>query len=325
MTLASTSPLSTARLIASDIKLAHSVFALPFAILGACMAAIQGFFILDFGFDFEHQHSPTRLDLARHAHLPGKIALIILAMVFARTVAMLANRLLDRHIDRHNPRTANRAIPSGRLPARTALLVLVLCAVAFAGVCACFGWLYENWLPLQLAPLVLVWISAYGLLKRWTWLCHLYLGISLAFSPIAAAIAVNPDALRHQTSLYLLSAMVLFWVAGFDIIYALQDIEVDRQQNLFSIPSRFGAAAALRISRVLHALALACLVAAGLVDPRFGALFFIGIAIVAVLLIYEHLTIARWGSTKMALAFFTLNGVISCVLGILGVIDVLVL
>lgn len=315
MSLASTSPLSTARLIASDIKLAHSVFALPLAILGACMAATA------WGGNAER----TWVRLPIWNRFAGQLVLIVLAMICARTVAMLANRLLDRHIDKDNPRTANRAIPSGQLNARSVFLTLLLCAIAFFNVCGLFGWLYGNWWPMRLGPFVLLWICAYPLLKRFSALCHLYLGSSLALSPLAAAIAIDPGVLKYQYGIWLLSAMVLFWVAGFDIIYALQDIDVDRQQDLFSIPSRFGATAALRISRVLHALALACLVAAGLVDPRFGPLFFTGIAIVAALLIYEHLTVARWGTTKMALAFFTLNGVISCVLGILGVIDVLVL
>jgi len=295
-------------LIAADIKIAHSVFALPFAFLAAFMAATP----------MTRGSDPLALDWRR---LAEQLALIVAAMIFARTVAMLANRLLDRGIDARNPRTAGRALPSRRLSPGAALAAMLLCAACFVLVCAAFGALFHNWWPLVLALPVLAWISAYGWLKRFTALCHLYLGSSLAISPIAAAIAIDPRALAHQPALWLLSGMVLCWVAGFDIIYALQDVEVDRAQNLFSIPARLGVNRAMWISRLLHALALTCLVASALIDARFGITFLSGCAIVAALLAYEHLTVSRWGTTRIALAFFTLNGVISCLLGALGVID----
>ena len=141
--------------------------------------------------------------------------------------------------------------------------------------------------------------------------------------PLAAAIAIDPHSLTHQPSLWLLSAMVLCWVAGFDIIYALQDMEVDRRDGLHSIPARLGVARAMWISRGLHVAALACLVATLIIDDRMGLIFGVGVVIVAALLLYEHLTVSRWGTTKIALAFFTLNGVISCLLGALGIADVL--
>jgi 4-hydroxybenzoate polyprenyltransferase len=310
MSMAATtqSPLGVARVIASDIKLAHSVFAMPFALLAAFMAAPGS---------HEGAHG---IDWARFA---GQLVLIVLAMVLARTVAMIANRLLDRDIDGLNPRTVNRAIPSGRLSAQGALLSLLVCAAAFLTICSTFGIVYGNWWPLRLGPLVLMWVGAYALLKRFTWLCHIYLGSSLAISPSAAAIAINPAATTQQPSLWLLAGMVLCWVAGFDIIYALQDVDVDRAQRLHSIPSRLGVHKALWIARLLHALALACLIACLILDSRLGVLFGIGVGVVAILLLYEHLTVARWGTTKIALAFFTLNGVISCLLGALGIADVL--
>jgi 4-hydroxybenzoate polyprenyltransferase len=292
------------RLIAADIKLAHSVFALPFALLAAFMAVAT-----------EHA-----LDWPRFA---GQLVLIVLAMVFARTVAMLANRLLDRDIDRANPRTAGRALPSGRLSPRAAIGALVICAILFMGVCTTFGLLHQNWWPAILGLPVLAWLSAYPLLKRFTSLCHLYLGSSLAISPLAAAIAVDPSQLVAQTSLWFIAAMVLFWVAGFDIIYALQDVEIDRAEGLHSIPGRVGASGALWISRFLHVLAAVALIAAAVVDARFHLLFALGVSIVLTLLIIEHATVARWGTKKIALAFFTLNGVISCVLGGLGIADLL--
>jgi 4-hydroxybenzoate polyprenyltransferase len=294
-----TSPLGTVRAIAADIKIAHSVFAMPFALLAAFMA-------------------PPQLEWGRFS---GQVALIALAMVFARTVAMLANRLIDREIDGRNPRTAGRALPSGRLTASRAAIALLISAALFMLICLAFGVLYENWWPTILGLPVLAWIASYGWFKRFTSLCHLWLGSSLAISPLAAAIAIEPSALA-QPAVWLISAMVLCWVAGFDIIYALQDVEVDRRDGLHSMPSRFGIGPAIWISRLLHASAVGFLLAALIIDPRLHLLFGLGVAIVAGLLLYEHLTVARWGTTKIALAFFTLNGIISCVLGVLGIVDV---
>ena len=305
--LASQSSVTTARVIASDIKLAHSVFALPFAILAAFMAAQPG---------------KTSIDWGRFA---GQLTLIIAAMVFARTVAMLANRLLDRRLDQENPRTEGRAIPSGRLSTRAATGVLLACICGFMIVCAGFGVLYDNWWPTILGLPVLGWLSAYPLFKRFTSLCHLYLGSSLAISPIAAAIAIEPTTLAHQAALWLLAGMVMCWVAGFDIIYALQDIDIDRDQGLFSMPAKLGPTSAMWVSRAMHVLAAAGLGLAIFIDPRLQMIFGIGVTIVVLLLLCEHLTVARWGTSKIALTFFTLNGVISCVLGALGVIDVLVI
>ena len=302
---APSSPIGVARVIASDIKLAHSVFAMPFAMLAAFMAARPGEATIDW------------------RKFVGQLALIVAAMVLARTVAMLANRLLDRKIDQANPRTAQRAIPSGRLSAGTALAVLAACAGGFVLICAGFGVLYANWWPAILALPVLGWVSAYPLLKRFTWLSHLYLGSSLAISPLAAAIAIEPLALTTQPALWLVAGMVLCWVAGFDIIYALQDVEVDRQQGLSSIPAKLGSRGAMWASRFLHVVAVACLVGVLLSDARLRYAFGAGVALVTILLIYEHLTVARWGTSKIAMAFFTLNGVISCVLGAMGIVDVL--
>ena len=306
MTSISFSSRAALRLIASDIKITHSVFALPFALLAAFLAA---------------RPDAEEIDWSRFG---GQLVLIVLAMVFARTVAMLANRLLDREIDRHNPRTAGRALPSGKLSPRIALGALLLTTFLFMLVCSAFGFIYDNWWPAFLGVPVLLWISVYPLLKRFTALCHLYLGSSLALSPLAAAIAVQPESVMQQPALWLLAGMVLCWVAGFDIIYALQDLEADIEQELHSIPRRFGTSGAMWISRLLHAIAAACLFAAWRVDDRFGLLFFMGACLVSGLLIFEHATVSRWGTTRMALAFFTLNGIISCGLGALGIIDILI-
>ncbi len=304
------------RLIAADIKLAHSVFAMPFALLAAFMAALGTRTPVDSDID------PFWLNFG------GQLGLIVACMFLARTCAMVSNRIIDREIDARNPRTEGRALASGRVALSRATLVLLLCAMLFMAACVCFGRFYANWWPAILGMPVLAWICAYGWLKRYTSLCHIYLGSSLAMSPIAAAIAIEPATIvpwswAFQPALWLLSAMVLCWVAGFDIIYALQDVEVDRAQGLHSAPGRMGQKSALRVARLLHATAVAALVLTFVVDHRLQILFATGILAVAILLIYEHATVSRWGTTRMALAFFTLNGLISCTLGALGILDVL--
>jgi 4-hydroxybenzoate polyprenyltransferase len=312
--------LESVRALAADIKLAHSVFALPFAILGAFMAVPS---------DPIKDVSLLRFDADLRWQFLGQLGLVILAMVFARTVAMLANRVLDARLDAANPRTAGRALPSGRASLRSAVLAIIICSALFMGVCVLFGVLWDNWWPAILGLPVLAWISAYGFFKRFTWMCHVYLGSSLALSPIAAAIAINPNAIVpwhpvFQPTLWLLSGMVLLWVAGFDVVYALQDVDVDRDAGLHSMPSRLGVRRAMWISRVMHGLAVGCLMGVWLLSPQLKWLFAGGVVLTAGLLLYEHLTVHRWGTTKMALTFFTLNGVISCVLGGLGVADLLI-
>lgn len=290
------------RALAGDIKISHSLFALPFAVLASFMAR------------------PVGESWGRFA---AQMALIVLCMVSARTFAMLANRIIDRDIDALNPRTRGRALPSGRARLRHAVAALLASAGVFALCCAAFGFAFRNWWPAALALPVLAWIGSYGWLKRWTWLCHLYLGSSLAISPPAAALAIEPASLMSQPALWLLSLNLLCWVAGFDIIYALQDVAVDRQQSLHSLPSRLGVGRALWISRLLHAISAACLLAVVAVDARFGSLFAAGVGVVAVLLVVEHTATAGGATGRIQLAFFTINGLISCLLGLLGVVSVI--
>ncbi|MBS0197374.1 MAG: 4-hydroxybenzoate octaprenyltransferase [Planctomycetes bacterium] len=293
-----------AGIIASDIKLAHSVFALPFAILAAFMA-------------FPQRPSPPWRESAI------KLVLIVVCMFFARTWAMLVNRLADRTIDAGNERTKRRAFASGRLSARTGWTAAAGCAAAFIGVASLFWFIFSNmWPPLLAAP-VLAWIAFYSFTKRFTALCHLFLGGALAASPLAAAIAVDPRTLSTTPSLWFLAGFVLMWVAGFDVIYALADEEFDRCRGLNSIPARLGWRRAIWASRALHALALALLIGAWRWDPRFGLLFGVGVAIVACLLMLEHSIVARRGKAGLDMAFFTVNGIVSCVLGAVGCLDVL--
>lgn len=295
---------SRLRLALSDIKLAHSVFAMPFAVLATVMAA--------------------RLDLG-WARLSGQFALVVVCMFLARTWAMLVNRIADWRFDRENPRTMGRAIASGRLSESAAARIAGGFAAAFVAAAGLFWVFFANPWPLALSVPVLGWIALYSFTKRFTAWCHVFLGGALAASPLAAALAVEPAFLfSHQgRGLWLLAGMVLCWVAGFDIPYAVQDVEVDRRLKLHSVPARLGVAAALWISRALHALAFALLVLFALGEPRMGVMFASAVGAVGVLLVVEHLALARRGSTGLPVVFFTLNGVVSLTLGLAGCVDVL--
>lgn len=295
-------PLAVAGHIARDIKLSHTVFALPFALLGAFLAA----------------GSVGRLPAW------GEFGLVVLCMVLARTVAMTVNRWADAALDASNPRTAGRAVPSGRVSRRAMLGAAIGCSVCFMLVTAAFWLFFENPWPLLLSPVVLVVLAGYSFTKRFTWLCHLFLGLALGVSPLAAAIAIEPGALADASlSLWLLSGMVLCWVAGFDVIYALQDIDHDQSQGLFSMPSRLGAGRALWISRAMHVLVIAALVVAWQLSPLLGLFFGAAVLLTAALLVTEHALV--WGSktNRLDMAFFTVNGVISLLLGAAGMADVI--
>ncbi|MBC8108607.1 MAG: UbiA family prenyltransferase [Anaerolineae bacterium] len=278
----------------SDIKIAHSVFALPFALVSAFLSA---------------KGKPAA----------AQLALILVCMVTARTVAMAANRLLDAELDRANPRTARRAIPRAALSSTYFIAILTICSLLFVGACAMFGVLFHNWLPLILSVPVLGFVAGYPYLKRFSRLCHYYLGAALALAPICAAIAIA----GHVTidSLFM-AAAVLCWTAGFDIIYACQDYEHDLAAGLFSVPAKLGIAGALWVSRITHAISLSTLFALGIHSPELSTLYWIGVAISAGLLIVEHSLVSPGDLSKVGLAFFTVNGIISVLLGALGILDV---
>jgi len=291
--------------MAGDIKLAHSIFALPFALLAAVLCG------------------PSRDATADQWRTFGaKAVLVIVCMVLARTWAMLFNRLVDRGFDAANGRTARRVFASGRLSARTGWVTAMVAAALFVGASGLFGLFFANPWPLMLSVPVLMWIAFYSLTKRFTWMCHLFLGGALATSPIAAAIAVDPTALTTVPSLWWLACFVLGWVAGFDIIYALADEEFDRSKGLSSIPARLGTGGAIWASRVLHGAALVFLALAWKSEPRFSWIFGVAFGLVAALLALEHWIVWRRGKAGLDMAFFTVNGIVSCVLGVLGVIDV---
>ncbi len=305
--------------MAADIKLAHSVFALPFAILATCLAL------------------PAKIE---YPTLALQFTLIILCMFFARSWAMLVNRLLDKDFDALNPRTSRRAFAAGRVSLGAGWTAAAICAGCFVFSCGLFGVLLGNYWPLILSIPVLTLIATYSLTKRFTWLCHIVLGISLAIAPLAAALAVNPGVTGLPTitvvgksitigiigghsnpSLFLISGMVLAWVAGFDIIYALADIDFDREKKLHSIPAALGWSGAVWVSRLLHFAAFILLALAWKFEPRFGWLFGIGVVVVGALLVLEHVVLVRRGKAGLDMAFFTINGIVSCLLGALGSLD----
>jgi 4-hydroxybenzoate polyprenyltransferase len=276
VTSASTLPPITAR-FARLVKIEHTVFALPFAYVGAFLA----------------------VDGAPSAH---DLLWITLAMVGARSLAMALNRLIDAGIDARNPRTAGRELPSGQL---SVAQVAVFCAASLA------LFVVSVW---QLAPLThVLWpipvagFVIYPYLKRLTWLCHLWLGAVDGLAPIGAWVAIT-NHLPWQA--WVLGAAVAFWVAGFDFFYALFDVEVDRAQRLHSIATRFGVRGAFLGARLAHAATVACLVIAGAGLPV-GVLYWIGVAVVGSLLVYEHSLVRPGDLNRLDAAFFTMNGVIS--------------
>lgn len=295
-----------------DIKIAHSVFALPFAVLGACLATPA---LAD---------PPPANPPAAWRAFAGQLALVVACMVFARTWAMLVNRIADRRFDAANPRTAGRAVASGQLSVRHAVAIALASALLFLLCCAGFLLFFGNAWPLILGAPTLGWIAFYSFTKRFTWAAHLFLGGALAASPAAAAIAVCPPALHSVPAILLLVFMVFCWVAGFDILYAQQDIDFDRAAGLQSIPARLGPHASRWISRALHLLAWLALVGAWASEPRWQAGFGVAVLLTGALLLWEHLHFARRGILGLPLAFGLINGVVSCALGLAGVADLLI-
>lgn len=282
--------------VAQDIKLSHTVFAMPWALLAMFLAA-QG---------WPHW---------------GQVALIVVCMVSARTVAMITNRLVDARLDAQNPRTARRALPSGAMSVRSYVAILAGSAVVFVGATSGFGLMYSNLLPLTLSAPVLLFIAAYPFLKRFTQLCHYYLGAALAMAPVCAWIAISGTVTLTPL---LMAGAVLFWTAGFDIIYACLDFESDRATGVVSVPARLGIAGALWVSRVSHLISVAFMIALGLHAEQLETLYFLGVGIAAALLVVEHSLVSPRDLSKVGIAFFTVNGIISLVLGTLGIVDVFV-
>jgi 4-hydroxybenzoate polyprenyltransferase len=272
---------------AAMVKFGHSVFALPFALSGAVLAA------------------------ARHGISAGQVAWIVVAMFGARNAAMGFNRLIDHRIDADNPRTADRELPAGRLSRSSVWIVTWLLAALFVFASFRLGRLC-GWL----SPFALALVFGYSWTKRFTWLSHVFLGLALAVAPVGGWVAVAGS---FSALAWLLGAAVLLWVAGFDVIYACQDVEFDRGAGLFSLPARFGPARALAVARALHAAAWGVLVAIGWLG-ELHPLYWIGVVVIGVLLAHQHRLVGPDDLSRVGLAFFNLNAVIA----VLYLVDVVV-
>ena len=272
------------------IRFSHTVFALPFALTGAVLAWKRS------GFQW--------------VQLGG----ILLCMVFARSAAMAFNRLADRRIDADNPRTAGRHLPAGRLSPAVVWLFTAVCSAGFVASTLLFLRADPpNYWPLYLSVPVLAFVGAYSLTKRFTALSHFWLGASLMLAPVAAWIAVLGDAAWTSPAVpLLLGGAVLFWVAGFDILYACQDADFDRKARLHSIPAALGVRASLRLATACHAVMLALLLILYFVDRAdLGWIYLAGLAAVTALLAYEHWIVRPDDLSRVNQAFFQVNGVIS--------------
>lgn len=303
-TLPSQSPIASRKsafaqlsLFARDIKISHTLFALPWAILSTFLASKE----------------------TRHPIAVGMIVLILICMVTARTVAMAANRLLDARLDQLNPRTARRAIPSGALSRSFVGGIVVVFILAFVAACYGFYYFYNNPWPILLSLPVLAFVSSYPFLKRFTRLCHYYLGAALALAPICAWVAISG---QLNWPPIIMAGTVLLWTAGFDILYACQDYQSDLETGVFSVPSKLGIPKALWVSRITHVACVGLLITLGLVSPTLSTFYFAGVALAVVLLIVEHSLVSPTDLSKLNLAFFTINGVISLLISTLGLIDI---
>ncbi|HTF87586.1 MAG TPA: UbiA-like polyprenyltransferase [Planctomycetota bacterium] len=262
---------------ASLVRFSHSIFALPFALQGAWLAA-------------------------RGTPPLATLGWIVLACVAARTAAMGFNRIVDRDIDARNPRTRSRELPAGKLTGKSVVLLVIASSGVFVTAAA-----QLNPLCAKLAPLVLFVLLSYSWTKRFTWLCHAVLGLSLALAPLGAWLAVRGVIDRQAWVPTWIAAAVLTWVAGFDLIYACQDADFDRKARLHSIPARFGVARALQCSRGLHVLTVGFLVLAWW-QAELGWIYAASIGLTALLLVLEHRVVRADDLSRVNLAFFTLNG-----------------
>lgn len=280
----------------SLIKFAHTIFAMPFALIGFFLALRnKGFIIAE-----------------PWAYL---LLLVILCMIFARSAAMAFNRFLDKKFDALNPRTAIREIPAGIISAKHAFIFVVLNCIAFV-VCT----FYINLVCFYLSPVALFVILFYSYTKRFTPLSHLVLGLGLSLAPIGAYLAVTG---KFNLLPILFSLSVLFWVSGFDIIYALQDEEFDRTNKLRSIPSWLGIKRAMHISEYLHLLSAASLFYAGIYG-HFSWFYWAGFAAFVFFLIFQHLLVKPYDLSKINVAFFTANGVASVIFSFLVILDLVI-
>ncbi len=270
----------------SLVKFSHTIFAMPFALIGFFLALKTN-----------NKEVFTRENL--FLLLP-----VILDMIFARNAAMGFNRWLDRNIDKKNPRTAVREIPAGKIKSKYALWFVIINAVLFL-----ITTYFINRLVFLLAPVALAVVLGYSYTKRFTWLCHFILGIGLSLAPVGSYLAVTGT---FSLLPVLFSLTVLFWTAGFDIIYALQDEEFDKENNLKSIPTILGKRNALRLSSLSHLITVVFIIFAGIKGAEFlGIWYWAGALFFSSSLVYQHLIVKPDDLSKVNLAFFTTNGIAS--------------
>jgi len=268
------------RILLEMIKFEHTIFAMPFALIGAFLAArgLPSFHVFLW---------------------------VVLAMAGARTAAMGFNRIVDRRIDALNPRTADRAIPAGQVSLIEAWLMVLFSTALFFFAC-----LMLNRLALFLSPFALGMTFFYSLTKRFTWFCHVVLGMALSFSPLGGWVAVTGS---FNGFPWVLPLGVLFWVAGFDTVYACLDAEFDRKMGLFSMPSRFGRQGAFKIAVLFHAIAFSLFTATGMISDL-NYFYYGGILLTGVAIFYQHLVVNPRDLSRIQLSFFTMNGLISLTL-----------
>jgi 4-hydroxybenzoate polyprenyltransferase len=288
------------------IRFSHTLFALPFALLSYCMA--------------------LKLNLLETPSIPFRfldLAGILLCMVFARSAAMGFNRFADRQLDAENPRTAARHLPSGILSPQNVLLFVIICSIGFIASTLLF---LPNRIPLFASVPVLLFLLGYSYAKRWTVAAHFWLGAALMLAPLAAWVVVRPELFPVPIPPLLLGLAVFFWTAGFDLIYATQDANIDKQQGLYSIPGRYGIATAFRLSALCHVVAVVLWGSLPFFYEPFGMLYGIGIGLVAVILAVEHyIAMPRRNRTvdlqRINVAFFHLNVLVSVGLAVIGIVE----
>jgi 4-hydroxybenzoate polyprenyltransferase len=286
----------------SLVKFSHTLFALPFAMIG--------FFLGVFGRKNIDGIEPPAMYV-----LVLKFFLVLICMVTARSAAMAFNRYLDRYFDARNPRTAIREIPRGIIAPNSALRFVIACCLLFIITC----W-FINPLCFYLSPAALFVILFYSYTKRFTSLCHIVLGVGLSLAPIGAFLAVTG---RFELLPLLFSGAVICWVSGFDIIYAMQDVDFDKSENLYSIPTSVGKKNALGISSFLHLLSALFVVSAGIVGG-FGAWYWVGMILFAGMLVYQHLIVKPNDLSRVNIAFMTANGIASVVFAVFVIADMFI-
>ncbi|MFY7899016.1 MAG: UbiA-like polyprenyltransferase [Chitinophagaceae bacterium] len=292
----------------SLVKFSHTIFAMPFAIIGFFLGLKKS----DDAFttnSFKHE-LVSGLNPFYSIGIP--LVLVIVCMVTARSAAMAFNRYLDRHFDAKNPRTAIREIPSGIISANNALRFVIINCCIF--ILACF---FINTLCLWLSPVALFVILFYSYTKRFTALCHLVLGVGLSLAPIGAYLAVTGC---FALLPILFSLAVVFWVSGFDIIFALQDVDFDQSQQLYSIPAVLGKSRALRVSELLHLVSAVCILIAGFIGD-FHIVYWLGVTVFIGMLIYQHAIVKPNDLSKVNIAFMTANGIASVLFAVFVIAD----